>query len=270
MNSANYTANYDIYDFEKLYEYEDVYDWMKNKWQYSFGWSIIYLICIFGGQSYMKYRPRFELRFFLILWNTGLAVFSIFGTLRMAPNVYKSIQIYGMLNTLCNIDYFKSDQPSIFWSALFMASKVLEFGDTAFIVLRKQKLIFLHWYHHILTLIFSWFNYSRNSGVGIMFMVMNYFVHSIMYSYFALKACKVNVSRLIASFITTLQIIQMVFGLGLSVLSAFAKTKSECNISDDVIIFSLIVYFTYFVLFCQFFYNSYLAPKDEIKSKKSL
>ncbi|XP_067130290.1 very long chain fatty acid elongase 6-like [Centruroides vittatus] len=268
MSFANYTVIYDINSLEKLYGYEDIYQWMKNKWQYSFGWSILYLICIFGGQSYMKYRPAFQLRTFLILWNMGLAIFSIIGTVRMGPNVYRSIEKAGLINTVCNIGYFTSNPPSIFWSGLFMASKVLEFGDTAFIVLRKQKLIFLHWYHHILTLIFSWFNYSRNSGLGILFMIMNYFVHSIMYTYFALKACKMNIPRSIASCITTLQIIQMVLGLGLSALSFLVKMNTKCNVSHDVIIFSLIVYFTYFILFCQFFYNSYLAPKDISKHKK--
>lgn len=34
---------------------------------------------------------------------------------------------------------------SAFWAWAFVLSKLVELGDTAFIILRKQPLIFLHW-----------------------------------------------------------------------------------------------------------------------------
>lgn len=43
-----------------------------------------------------------------------------------------------------------------FWATMFVLSKVPELGDTIFIVLRKQPLIFLHWYHHATVLVYSW------------------------------------------------------------------------------------------------------------------
>ena len=52
------------------------------------------------------------------------------------------------------------------WVLLFALSKVAELGDTIFIVLRKQNLIFLHWYHHILTLIHCWNSYAEQTGTG--------------------------------------------------------------------------------------------------------
>ena len=65
-----------------------------------------------------------------------------------------------------------------------------ELVDTVFIVLRKQKLIFLHWYHHVTVLWFSWYSYVGFTSTCRWFMVMNYCVHSIMYSYYALRAMR--------------------------------------------------------------------------------
>ena len=37
-------------------------------------------------------------------------------------------------------------QVMAFWTWMFTMSKIAELGDTAFIILRKQNLIFLHWW----------------------------------------------------------------------------------------------------------------------------
>lgn len=39
---------------------------------------------------------------------------------------------------------------------MFVFSKVPELGDTVFIILRKRPLIFLHWYHHVTVLLYTW------------------------------------------------------------------------------------------------------------------
>jgi len=46
--------------------------------------------------------------------------------------------------------------PSVkFWGFMFSLSKFVELGDTIFIVLRKQKLILLQWFHHALSMILA-------------------------------------------------------------------------------------------------------------------
>lgn len=55
-------------------------------------------------------------------------------------------------------------QPAAVWAFAFAASKVVELGDTIFLLMRKKPLIFLHWYHHAVVLIYSW-----NSGKDFFF-----------------------------------------------------------------------------------------------------
>ena len=47
-----------------------------------------------------------------------------------------------------------------YWTFMFALSKVPELGDTLFIVLRKQPLIFLHWYVSIPSKFFKLLNFS--------------------------------------------------------------------------------------------------------------
>ena len=92
-----------------------------------------------------------------------------------------------------------------FWTWMFTLSKILELGDTVFIVLRKQKLIFLHWwaednsianekstfnvrYHHLTVLISVFANFSESYSRWST--VINFLVHSIMYTYYTLKALR--------------------------------------------------------------------------------
>lgn len=156
------------------------------------------------------------------------------------------------------------DKVSSFWSFLFILSKLPELGDTMFIVLRKQPLIFLHWYHHMLTLMYCWYAFKEFTPSARWFIVMNSFIHSIMYSYYALKALKVRISKSIAAVITFSQFLQMAVGCYINYkVYYFMSINAPCYITKTNVVSSSIMYFSYFVLFGRFFYYSYLH-----KSKK--
>ncbi|RXM92856.1 Elongation of very long chain fatty acids protein 6 [Acipenser ruthenus] len=137
-------------------------------------------------------------------------------------------------------------------------------GDTIFIILRKQKLIFLHWYHHITVLLYSWYSYKDMVAGGGWFMTINYLVHAVMYSYYALRAAGFRVSRKFAMIITLTQITQMVVGCVVNYLVFSWMQQGQCPSHVQNIVWSSLMYLSYFVLFCRFFFEAYVH-----KSKKN-
>jgi elongation of very long chain fatty acids protein 6 len=196
-----------------------------------------------------------------------LATFSIIGFTRTAPELIHVLRHYGLHHSICSTSFIEQNCVSGFWTWLFVLSKLPELGDTIFIVLRKQPLIFLHWYHHITVLLYSWFSYSEYTASARWYVVMNYYVHSIMYTYYALKAMRYRPPKTIAMVITTLQLSQMVVGCAINI-SAYQYLENghvDCHITRRNINFSFAMYFSYFVLFARFFHKTYLADKKNAK-----
>uniref|UniRef100_A0A6M2DYA4 Elongation of very long chain fatty acids protein n=1 Tax=Xenopsylla cheopis TaxID=163159 RepID=A0A6M2DYA4_XENCH len=243
---------------------------MTKNWTWGFYYCGIYMLVIFGGQHYMQSRPRFELRGLLTVWNAGLAMFSIAGACRTAPELLHVLTHYGLFHSVCVPSFIEQDRVSGFWTWLFVLSKLPELGDTIFIVLRKQPLIFLHWYHHITVLLYSWFSYTEYTSSARWFIVMNYCVHSVMYSYFALRSLRLAPPRWFAMVITSLQLIQMIVGCAINIWAhGFLQTAGPgaCHISPMNIKLSIAMYFSYFVLFARFFYKSYLGEGGKHAAK---
>nr|ATI22179.1 elongase 4 [Brachionus koreanus]QBO55908.1 elongation of very long chain fatty acid 3/6a [Brachionus koreanus] len=267
---SNMTFSYShIFGFEKLFESKEFVDglgkWMNKNWTMSINISIIYVVFIFLIKFYMKNKTRYELRFPLIIWNIVLASFSILGTIRTWPEFFYSITQKGIVYSVCDSSYAYG--VTGFWAFMFIMSKLPELIDTIFIVFRKQELIFLHWYHHATVLIYCWYSYSDFTASGRWFMTMNYFVHSIMYSYYACKALRIRVPLFVSKLITTSQLVQMIFGCYVNWVAYHTKKSSpnsECNISNDNIFYSFLMYLSYFALFFHFFFNAYILKRKNM------
>lgn len=130
-------------------------DLAQNNWKWAFYAGTVYILTIFGLQRYMKNRPAMDLRMPLFYWNFTLGVFSIVGFARTAPGLVETLNngggFYGSICAKQGLDI-----PTAFWVLCFILSKFLELGDTVFIVLRKRPLIFLQWYHHVITMTVVW------------------------------------------------------------------------------------------------------------------
>ncbi|XP_064458316.1 very long chain fatty acid elongase 6-like isoform X1 [Ornithodoros turicata] len=266
LDLYNIKPNYSFeFEFEANFNKDQNRRWMNQNWHTSVYWVGLYMLLIFGGQAYMAGRPAFTLRRPLQVWNALLAVFSIVGACRTLPELMHVLREFGFFHSVCNNSYIEYDRVSGFWTWMFVLSKVPELGDTIFIILRKRELIFLHWYHHITVLMFSWYFYQQHIAPARWYVVMNYVVHSIMYSYFALCSFRVRLPRAISLVITTLQIMQMMMGAYVTALGL--RSGQSCAISEHTAWLAIYMYTSYFVLFALFFYGSYLKPKRNIKAE---
>jgi len=251
-----------LWDVEENFDKDPWVTWLRNRWTDTFIYAAIYLVVVFGGQILMRKRERFELTLCLTLWNVGLAGFSIMGAIRCTAELFRTLTTKGAHESVVDMTFY--DGPSGFWVLLFTLSKFAELGDTIFIVLRKQNLIFLHWYHHIATLIYCWNSYAEQTGTGRWFVTMNYCVHSLMYSYYALRALKFKVPRFVNVTITGLQTLQMFIGVGLSIYVFGLKIRDlPVQQTWGNLAFINVMYLSYLYLFSKFFYDAYIAKKPK-------
>ena len=101
---------------------------------------------------------------------------------------------------------------------------------------------------------------------------MNYFVHSVMYSYYTLKAMQYKLPKSLAVMITTLQLVQMVMGCIITIAAYYYQRSGyfKCYTTQNDFIFSFLIYFSYMILFARFFYKSYLFTKRVGKDEKKI
>ncbi|XP_071478360.1 very long chain fatty acid elongase 6-like [Diadema antillarum] len=255
-----------IRDLEESFDSQKQLVWFHHNWWLAFVFSGMYFIGVFSGRAWMESRPKFDLRRTLAAWSAGLALFSILGAVVTIQDFVGYVAKVGWHSSVCDATIF--DGKIGFWVWLFILSKVPELGDTVFIVLRKQKLMFLHWYHHITVLLYAWYSYRDHIAPARYFITANFTVHAVMYSYYALRASGIlKIPRQVNVTITLMQLIQMVIGCVVNIYALLQlQAGRKCDTNMRNIAWSLIMYFSYFVLFAQFFYDAYI--RKPVKSKE--
>ncbi len=239
--------------------------WLHDNLHVPVASSVTYLILLYLGMQWMRDREPYKLNSPLLSWNICLALFSLLGSLSLFPSLVHGIHQQGLYYSVCLGDHV-SDPHIGLWGFIFVISKIFEFVDTLFLVLRKKTVQFLHWYHHTTVLIYSWYVLGTwSTATGLWFSSMNYVVHTIMYTYYSLRAASIYVPSKVALFITVLQIVQMFAGLFVNgyVYYESIVLQKECNTSPKSIYLGLIVYGSYAVLFMKFFLGRYVWRSRE-------
>ncbi|NWX58067.1 ELOV6 protein, partial [Promerops cafer] len=234
--------------------------------QKSLIFSVIYLILIFGIQHFMKERRPFNLRAPLVLWSFSLTLFSFIAACRIWKHMSFLLLTKGFKQSVCSQSFYVHPVSKL-WMYLFALSKLVEMGDTLFIVLRKKKLIFLHWYHHLYTMVVSWYGYKIMAiGMG-WNAAMNLSIHSVVYFYYTVTAMGFRIPSSIIMLITTSQIVQMTGFVIIDIFVFFWKDDKLCQIPWPMFILSLCLHTTLLALFFNFFLKTYLT--STWKSKRN-
>lgn len=151
------------------------------------------------------------------------------------------------------------------WYLIFCWSKVLELGDTIFVILRKQKLHKFHCIHHSLTLCYCWYVFGDVPATARWMVTMNFACHSLLYCYYTLKSLSFKISKSIAMLITLFEIIQMLIGFYINLMAySFKLNGSPCDISMSVAQTGFILYSLFFILFCNYFIRSFVINHNHI------
>ena len=249
-----------LFDFEKSFSAKPYRIWMQENWTSSIFLGALYVALTFSIKTFMKKRNALNLRPALVVWSAVLAIFSIIGTLRTVPELFHVLQTYGIKFSVCNPSFYVG--PTGFWVLLYTWSKVYELGDTLFIVFRKQPLIFLHWYHHLATMIYTFLSYKDFIALGRWGITMNYTIHAIMYSHYTLRALRIRVPRVVSVILTSLQLTQMALGVSLNAWTFLLVSAGEpCQQTYLNNCVSFLMYLSYLALFANFFHNKYIKKK---------
>lgn len=230
-------------------------------------WAL-YLCGVIFGPRLMRDRPPMNLRGLALVYNFSLVILSVY----MAHEFFWSAWNAGY-NLLCDeVDY--SDSPlalrmaSVCW--WFYVSKVIEFMDTALIILRKknEQLSFLHVYHHA-TMILLWWSGARYVPGGHSFFcaLLNSVVHIFMYLYYFLSLLGPHMRKYLwwKRYLTQMQLLQFLL---FSVHSFTNIMQPNCGFPKGYC--KAVVFYgcTLMALFGNFYWQSYKRSSRESKSSK--
>ncbi|XP_063900742.1 very long chain fatty acid elongase AAEL008004-like isoform X1 [Zophobas morio] len=145
-------------------------------------------------------------------------------------------------------------------SYYFYLIKVAEMVETVFFMMRKKnnQVSSLHVYHHVTTLITAWISGKYFSGGMVAFcMILNSFVHILMYSYYFLSSLGLHWQKYIAKWKPAITMLQMIQLITLVVHASQVLYFDDCNLPHIFFYFYAMNVTIIFFMFKNFFKENY-------------
>ncbi|XP_060593274.1 elongation of very long chain fatty acids protein 2-like [Ruditapes philippinarum] len=225
--------------------------------------TIAYLVfVVYAGPKFMKNRKPYSLQTFMVVYNLGLVIMSIY----MFAEFLLSTRAAGY-NWLCSPytentwkDPREMRVANVMW--YYAISKAIELLDTVLMILRKKdaQITFLHVFHHATMLNIWWWVPTFTPGGQTWFgSCLNCLVHVVMYSYYGLAVIPSLRDKLWwKKYITTFQLIQFVVTFSHTMQTYF--TGCDFPMWGQYLLGGYMV--VMLILFGNFYIQSYIVKKN--------
>ncbi|OMJ15986.1 Elongation of fatty acids protein 3 [Smittium culicis] len=218
--------------------------------------------------SAKKSENSFLFTAFVFLHNLFLAVYSGWTFACSFPILADTISKEGFFSGYCDSN-FTSWNAGLFQLAyLFYLSKFYEIIDTIIILMKGRRSSTLQTYHHSGAIICMYMGVRYCPAAIFYFVIVNSFIHTIMYSYYALTC--IGITPPGKQYLTTLQISQFLGGIA---YASGALIMPGCSNQSQFVATSVnfIYVFPLLYLFVSFAIRTYGPSfvKKPLSSKKS-
>ncbi|KAI8149602.1 GNS1/SUR4 family-domain-containing protein [Fennellomyces sp. T-0311] len=236
---------------------------------------ITYFVVIFGGRYLMTNLPAQRFQYLFQFHNFLLTLVSGALLALMVEQLFPMVYNHGLLYAVCNQDAWTQQLELLYY--LNYLVKYWELFDTVFLVVKKKKLEFLHYYHHSLTMVLCFSQLGGRTSVSWVPITLNLTVHVLMYYYYFRTAAGAKIWW--KRYLTTMQITQFIidlFAVYFCSYTYFAYTywphlpnMGSCAGTETSALFGCALLSSYLFLFINFYRITYQAKKAAAAAKQN-
>ncbi|KAL7316183.1 Fatty acyl-CoA elongase/Polyunsaturated fatty acid specific elongation enzyme [Mucor circinelloides] len=233
---------------------------------------VAYFTIIFGGRYIMTNFKPLPCKFLFQLHNVLLTLVSGVLLALLFEQLFPQLYRQGLYFTICSENAWTPQLELIYY--LNYLVKWWELVDTGFLVIKKKKLEFLHYFHHSMTMALCYTQLVGRTTVSWVPIILNLTVHVLMYYYYFRTATGAKIWW--KQYLTTMQIIQFVIDLVVIytvTYSYFAFTYTDslpnfgsCAGTEEAAAFGCAILTSYLFLFINFYRITYKQKQQKQKT----
>ncbi|GAN10785.1 fatty acid elongase [Mucor ambiguus] len=235
---------------------------------------ITYVIVIFGGQFLLSNASPVKCKMLNQIHNAFLTIVSFVLLVLLIEQLVPSLVNRGLYYAICSEEAWTQELELLYY--LNYLVKYYELIDTVFLVVKKKKLEFLHYFHHSMTMALCYTQLVGKTTVSWVPIVLNLTVHVLMYYYYFRTASGAKIWW--KQYLTTMQIIQFIIDLIVIytctysyyayTYTSFMPNFGDCAGTESAAAFGCAILTSYLFLFINFYRITYNKKKAAAAAKK--